>query len=111
MLTVRGGRRSLPRCARARRDICSNRPPRRIVEAVARESLGAAPINGYIARQDARHAARLPAPPGDSNSSRFGLTPREREILQLVVDGLSMKQVAARLELSYHTIDSHQRSI
>lgn len=33
------------------------------------------------------------------------LTPREREILQLLWDGLTVKQIAARLELNYrHTL-------
>lgn len=82
-----------------------------VVQAIREVSRGAAPINGYIAAKVLGMLARLPEPPSGSNSSRYGLTAREREILQLLVEGLSMKQVAARLAVSYHTIDSHQRSI
>jgi DNA-binding NarL/FixJ family response regulator len=80
-----------------------------IVDAIRQVEEGAAPMNGYIARRVLDMFARL----ADSRTPApdYGLTPREKEILQLLVDGLSMKQVAARLELSYHTIDTHQRNI
>jgi DNA-binding CsgD family transcriptional regulator len=40
-----------------------------------------------------------------------GGTPREKGILQQLVDGLTMEQIAAALSLSYHTIDHHLRNI
>lgn len=36
------------------------------------------------------------------------LSPREREILQLVAEGNSSKEVAALLNLSVHTVDTHR---
>lgn len=39
------------------------------------------------------------------------LTPREREVLALLADGLGNKEIAARLEVSEHTIKFHIRSI
>lgn len=39
------------------------------------------------------------------------LTPRERQVLPLLVDGLSNKRIAARLQLSPRTIESHRASI
>jgi DNA-binding CsgD family transcriptional regulator len=35
------------------------------------------------------------------------LTPRQREILSLVADGASDKQIAARLGISYRTVRTH----
>jgi DNA-binding NarL/FixJ family response regulator len=39
------------------------------------------------------------------------LTEREREILRWLVDGLTKKELASRLSLSVHTIDTHLRRI
>jgi DNA-binding NarL/FixJ family response regulator len=55
---------------------------------------------------DERAAAGLPdALPGPE------LTPRQREILGLVADGLSYKQVGAALNLSEHTVKYHMAEI
>lgn len=39
------------------------------------------------------------------------LTPRERELLQLIAEGMSNKEAAARLDLSLYTIETHRRHI
>ncbi len=45
-------------------------------------------------------------------SSAFGLlTPREREVLQLISEGLATKEIADRLALSAKTIETHRRQI
>lgn len=41
----------------------------------------------------------------------LGLTPREREVLPLVVSGLLNKQAAAELEISEVTLEIHRRNI
>jgi DNA-binding NarL/FixJ family response regulator len=45
---------------------------------------------------------------GERNS---GLTPRELEVLQMIVDGKSNKEIAAALELSANTIAVHRANI
>ena len=50
--------------------------------------------------------ARLAVP-----RTEYGLTNREQEILQLMVEGLTTKRIGERLFLSYHTIDMHVRNI
>ena len=39
------------------------------------------------------------------------LTPREREVLQLVAEGLATKQIAGRLGVSSKTIETHRHQI
>jgi len=41
----------------------------------------------------------------------FGLTPRELEILQLIVDGKSNKEIADHLDLSVNTVSVHRANI
>ena len=39
------------------------------------------------------------------------LTPREREVLQLLVEGRSTKQIAYELEVSIKTVESHRHRV
>jgi DNA-binding NarL/FixJ family response regulator len=83
--------------------------PAQILDAIRQVRQGAAPINPYIARKLlARFARQAPARPSGSG---YHLTARETEVLELLVDGLTMEQIAARLGASTHTIDNHVRHI
>lgn len=87
-------------------------PPDRILAAIRDAARGASPINPVIARKVltafAREGrdSRRQAPPTD-----YELTRREREILELLVAGETLRASAERLGLSFHTIDNHVRSI
>jgi len=39
---------------------------------------------------------------------KMSLTPRQREVLQLVIDGFTMKEIATRLGISTRTAESHK---
>lgn len=67
---------------------------------------GGAPINASIARQVLDMFTRDARPRAD-----YGLTDREREILELLTEGITQKQIAASLSLSPHTVDTHLRNI
>lgn len=41
----------------------------------------------------------------------YGLTPRECEVLKLLTEGLVKKEIAQHIGMSYHTVDTHLRSI
>lgn len=50
--------------------------------------------------------------PADANVARgWDLTPREREVLSLVADGLSMHEIAAKLNVSYATVRNHMQHV
>ncbi len=56
-----------------------------------------------------REPAKAPAASTDASTAPLGK--REAEVARLVADGLSNKQIGARLLISEHTVDSHVRSI
>ena len=39
------------------------------------------------------------------------LSPREREVLQLIAEGRSTKQIASTLKLSIKTVESHRKKV
>lgn len=39
------------------------------------------------------------------------ITPKEKEILQLIADGLSSKQIAEKLNISFYTVQTHRKNM
>jgi DNA-binding NarL/FixJ family response regulator len=77
-----------------------------LICAVKGALLGGAPMSPKIARRVLEMFSRFVPKRAES-----GLTEREREILRMLVAGLTNKELAARLDLSVHTVDSHLRNI
>ena len=50
---------------------------------------------------------RLLAGPPPSRWSRLGVTDREADVLRLVAEGISNKEIASRLHLSPRTVEKH----
>jgi len=49
--------------------------------------------------------------PGETLAKRDRLTPREREVVQLLAEGKSTKEVAVALDLSVKTAETHRSNI
>jgi DNA-binding NarL/FixJ family response regulator len=77
-----------------------------IVNSISEVMSGGAPMNSHIAKKVLNMFR-------DQNlrSDGYDLSEREKEILGLLVDGLSKKQIAEKIFLSHHTVDSHIRNI
>lgn len=81
--------------------------PERIIDSIKDAYHGGAPITPAMAYKVLKffqtHKTVI--------TTDYGITEREREVLKLLVDGLSYKMIANREGLSYHTVNSHVRNI
>jgi DNA-binding NarL/FixJ family response regulator len=93
-------------CSGASGYLLKSAQPHEIIEAVRQVLAGGAPMDARIARKVLDMFSRFSTPIGE-----YGLTIREKEILHLMVDGLTAKGIAERLFLSYRTIDTHVKNI
>lgn len=77
-----------------------------LLEAITEVMRGGAPMTGEIARMVIA-SFRRPAPAPDAAR----LTPREEEILALLTQGYSNKEIADRLSVSFDTVRTHLRHV
>jgi two-component system response regulator FixJ len=61
-----------------------------------------------IATGDARHKQFVTAELSDLRSRFEGLSERQRQVLELAVTGLSNKEIATRLGISFRTVEIHR---
>jgi DNA-binding NarL/FixJ family response regulator len=74
-------------------------------EVMAGRSYLSPAVTGVVVEDHVRGA-------GHSGSSAYArLSPREREILQLVAEGKAMKEIATMLGVSIKTVETHRRAI
>lgn len=93
-------------CAGAQGYLLKTSPVAEIAAAIDEVLAGGSPMNSRIARRVLELFSRLV--PQQKN---YGLTAREKEILQIMVDGHIKKEIAARVGLSVHTVNTHMRNI
>jgi DNA-binding NarL/FixJ family response regulator len=77
-----------------------------IAAAIRSAAAGGSPINPHIARRVLEMFSKANVPHKD-----YGLTPRELDILKLLVSGSTIKDAAAQLGIGYYTADEYIRSV
>jgi len=81
--------------------------PEELLKAISEVLSGGAPMTSEIARMLVEAFQKKPVNPASSD----GLTQRESEILGLLSEGLSNKEIASRVKISYDTVRAHLRHI
>lgn len=81
--------------------------PEELLKAISEVLSGGAPMTSEIARMLVEAFQKKPANVVPSD----GLTQRESEILGLLSEGLSNKEIASRVNISYDTVRAHLRHI
>ena len=98
-------------CAGASGYILKNHINTRLIEALQELQFGGSPMSPTIARkvlskmQSVSHHIKNEPPPD------YQLTPREKEVLACIVNGLAYKMIADQLNISYETVRSHVKKI
>ncbi|MDX1905526.1 MAG: response regulator transcription factor [Bacteroidia bacterium] len=95
-------------CAGAGGYLLKNTPPARLLEAIAEVAAGGAPMSPVVARKALEMFRRF-AP--QEVTVDYRLTPREGDVLSLLVQGLPYKLIADRLSITYETVRSHMKHI
>lgn len=93
-------------CVGASGYLLKTSPVEKIVESIHEVLAGGAPMTPQVANSVLQMFTKMARPKQD-----YGLTVREQQILQLMVEGLIKKEIADKLALSYHTVDTHLRNI
>jgi DNA-binding NarL/FixJ family response regulator len=82
-------------------------PPQQLLEAVRDVHGGGAPMSSHIARQVVRHFHSA----GVVADQKSPLSPRERQVLELLSTGYIYKEIADQLDIGVETVRTHVKSI
>jgi DNA-binding NarL/FixJ family response regulator len=91
-------------CAGANGYMLKKTPPGKLFEAIQEVKNGGAPMSPSIARKVLNSFKH-------TKSTQYNLTPREQDVLQLLIKGYSSKMIAAALFISFDTARSHLKNI
>lgn len=78
-----------------------------LLHAINEMSRGVVPHSNGIVREVMVHMQ----PPQHASTADPGLSPREKQVLRCLVDGLSYKMIADQLTISFETVRSHIKHI
>ena len=82
-----------------------------LISAIREAMKGNAYFSPGIAKYFTRHAATGLRSTQSGLARGISLTPREREVLQLIAEGRANKQIAAAMAISVKTVEKHRQSV
>ena len=93
-------------CAGADGYLLKNISPLQLVNALHEVMQGGVPMSPFVAQKVFQHFRQVKI-----NSEQFNLTPREKEVLELLVKGNSYKMIADKSAVSLDTVKKHLQNI
>jgi DNA-binding NarL/FixJ family response regulator len=78
-----------------------------VVESIHEAAQGGSPMSPKVAASVVKLLAKLTKPAAQPVS----LSPREHDLLKLLVEGLTAKEIADRMQVSIHTTSTHTRNL
>jgi DNA-binding NarL/FixJ family response regulator len=94
-------------CAGASGYILKNTASEKVLQAIREVAAGGAFFTPSIAKRVLLNFQEQPA----GQASFIQLSEKEKEVLKYLVEGLSYKMIADKLQLSFHTVHSHIKNI
>ena len=98
-------------CAGASGYILKNHLNTRLVDAINELQFGGSPMSPSIARKVLGKLQKHSSEIRPQETINYQLTPREKDVLACIVEGLSYKMIADKLCISYETVRSHVKKI
>jgi DNA-binding NarL/FixJ family response regulator len=113
MLTVFDDRKNVFDAIRAGADgyLLKKTPPAKLLDHLKDVYEGGSPMTASIARQVIQMFNQYHENGDDKKGEQYHLTPREKEVLNLLVKGYTYKMASADLFISIETIRSHIKNI
>lgn len=87
--------------------ILKKTPPDKLLEYIKEASTGGAPMTASIATQVLQMFAQL----NGQHNDQYNLSEREKQVLQLLVNGYSYKMIASEMYIAIDTVRSHIKKI
>lgn len=82
-------------------------PPAKLLEYIEEAASGGAPMTASIATQVLKMFSQV----STTQNEDYNLSDREKQVLQLLVDGYSYKMIASEMFISIDTVRSHIKKI
>jgi DNA-binding NarL/FixJ family response regulator len=98
-------------CAGASGYLLKNFLNTKLVDAINELQYGGSPMSPSIARKVLNKMQSVSTVIRPEETPDYHLTPREKEVLSCLVNGLSYKMIGADLSISYETVRSHVKNI